>query len=266
MPRPTPAHPQKEAALARIELDDRLVVLARTIDAPTPEAQAALAAAAADRAHLGETCLGQALYRHRSVFRNASDAPVWSHLELGYFRGVVPADVVRERVAERQPAGIRLLRAEILLTTPASFIQPRDWQGCAARPELQASLEYIDVGPAHLGEYRDFMRKYCGPAAAQLVLTKRVGTFRAMETSAVLHRDPDMKVEWNQIHLCEVDPGRFEGFGKAFDTALREITPGSADFTGVFAGLDRIRTLPRWTLNDAVVEADAALGREGTAN
>jgi hypothetical protein len=253
--------PVREPRLARIEPDDRVVVLARTIQARNPEAEQALKDDTVNWERFGETCLGRALYRHRTVFRNAADAPVWSHLELSYFRDVVPADAVRDLVAKQQPAGVDLLRAEVLLTTPASFVLPRDWQGSVGRP---ASLEYIDVRSAHLGAYREVMRRYCGPAAAKLVRTGRFGTFRAMETATVLYRNPGFKVDWNQIHLCEVDADGFDGFGKEFTAALAG-SPESADIASAFTGLDHIRTVPRWTFNDPVVEADAALGRHGTA-
>ena len=189
---------------------------------------------------------------------------MWSHLELSYFRNVVPADAILDLVLKRQPAGTDLLRAEILLTTPSAFVMPRDWEGSADRPERQASLEYIDVQSPYLGEYRDVMREYIGPAAAKLVQANRIGTFRAMETAALLYRHPELKIDWNQIHLCEVDAGGFDGFSRVFDAALREVSP-EGGFAGIFAGLDRIRTIPRWTLNDPVVEADTAVGREGTA-
>lgn len=254
-------HPIYEARLARIEPDDRLVVLARTIQARDPGTEAALKDGAVNWARFGETCLGQALYRHRSVFRNAAEAPVWSHLELSYFRDIVPADAIHELVVKPQPAGTELLRAEILLTTPSAFVLPRDWQGSADRPERQVSLEYIEVQSTYLGEYRDIMRKYIGPAAAKLVRANKIGTFRTMETAAVLYRDPGLKIDWNQIHLCEVEADGFDGFGQAFDAALHEVSPDGG-FSGVFAGLDRIRTISRWTFNDPVVEADGALGRE----
>ena len=250
--------------LARIEPDDRLVVLARTIQARDPATETALKDSAVNWARFGETCLGQALYRHHTVFRNAAEAPVWSHLELSYFRNMVPADAILDLVVKWQPAETDLLRAEILLTTPSAFVLPRAWQGSADRPERQASLEYIEVQSKYLGEYRDVMRGYIGPAAAKLVRANRIGTFRAMETAAVLYRDPELKIDWNQIHLCEVDAGGFDGFSQEFDAALQEVSPDGG-FAGVFAGLDRIRTIPRWTLNDPVVEADAAVGREGTA-
>jgi hypothetical protein len=255
-------YPSDESPLARIEPEDRLVVLARTIQAQEPGTDTALKDSAVHWARFGETCLGQALYRHRSLFRNASEAPEWSHLELTYFRNVVPADAILDLVVKRQPAGAVLLRAEILLTTPSAFILPRDWQGSADRPERQASLEYIDVHSASLGEYRDVMQKYLGPAAARLVRANRIGTFRALETAAVLYRDPELKIDWNQIHLCEVDTRGFAGFSQLFDAALQETSPNSG-LAGVFAGLERIRTIPRWTFNDPVVEADAAVGREG---
>ena len=92
----------------------------------------------------------------------------------------------------------------------------------------------------------------------------RIGTFRAMETAAVLYRAPSLNTDWNQIHLCEVDPGGFKGFGQEFDAALREISPDGG-FAGVFAGLDRMRAIPRWTFNKPVVEADSAIGELGLA-
>lgn len=256
--------PFYDSRLVRIEPDDRLVVLARTIQTQDPRTEAELKDSAVNWARFGETCLGQALYRHRSVFRNASEAAVWSHLELSYFRDMVPADAIDELVVKQQPAETQLLRAEILLTTPSAFVLPRNWQGSANRPERQVSLEYIEVQSPHLGEYRDIMRKYIGPAAAKLVQAGKIGTFRTMETAAVLYRDPALKIDWNQIHLCEVNADGFNGFGQAFDAALREISPDGG-FAAVFAGLDRMRMIPRWTFNDAVVEADAALGREGTS-
>jgi hypothetical protein len=250
--------------LARIEPDDRLVILARTILARDPSAEAKLKDRVVDWARFGETCLGQALYRHRSIFQNAVEAPVWSHLELTYFRDIVPADAIHELVVKQQSPETQLLRAEILLTTPSAFVLPRNWQGSADRPERQASLEYIEVQSPFLSEYREIMRKYIGPAAAKLVQANRIGTFRTMETAAVLYRDPALRIDWNQIHLCEVDADGFNGFGQEFDAALREISPDGG-FAAVFAGLDRMRTIPRWTFNDPVVEADAAVGRKGTA-
>jgi hypothetical protein len=256
-------YPLNESHLARIEPDDRLVVLARTINARDPGTETALKDSAVNWARFGETCLGQALYRHRTVFQNASEAPVWCHFELSYFRSMIPRDAILDLVVKRQAAAMDLLRAEILLTTPSSFVLPRDWQGLADRPERQASLEFIQVEPAFFGEYRGVMRDYCGPAAAKLVRAGKFGTFRAMETAAVLYRFPGLKIDWNQIHLCELEADGFRGFGREFEAALREDSADSADTSGVFADLARMRTVPRWTFNDPVVEADAAVAQEG---
>ena len=256
-------NPSHRSHLARIEPGDRLVVLARTIEAPDPESETALKDSTADWARFGEACLGQALYRHRTVYKNASEALVWSHVELSYFRDLVPVDAILDLVCTPRPAETGLLRAEILLTTPSSFTLPHGWQGSVDRPERLASLEFIKVHAPYLGEYRNAMRDFCGPAAAKLVRANRFGTFRAMETAAVLYQDPDLKIDWNQIHLCELDPDGFDGFGPEFEAALREEAPHGTDLAGSFAGLDRMRTVPRWTYNDPVVEADAALGREG---
>ena len=85
-----------------------------------------------------------------------------------------------------------------------------------------------------------------------------------METAAVLYRAPALRINWNQIHLCEVRADGFNGFGQEFDAALREVSPDGG-FAAVFAGLDRMRSIPRWTFNYPVVEADAAVAREGVA-
>jgi hypothetical protein len=254
-----------ESGLTQIEPEDRLVVLARTIQTRGSLAEAVLKDRAVDCARFGEACLGQAVYRHRSIFQNASEASVWSHFELSYFRNVVPEDAIFELVVKSQPDDIQLLRAEILLTTPSSFLLPPDWKGLSGRPEWQASMEYIDVDSAHLDEYRDVMRDYCGPAAAKLVGANKVGTFRAMETVVVLYRDPEFSIDWNQVHLCELDADGFNGFGQAFQAALRDDSPDGAEIADVFADLDRIRTVSRWTFNHPVLEADLAVGREGKA-
>ena len=258
---PESASPSAERHPVWIEPDERLVVLARTMHAQDSGSEMAWKDAATNGVSFGETCLGRALYRHRSIFQGSSGAPVWSHLELSYFRGIVPVGAVQELVFSPS-AEAHLLRAEVLLTTPSAFVMPRGWQGSTDWPGRQASLEYINVQPVYLGEYRDIMRKYIGPAAAKLVGTDRIGTFRAMETTAVLYHHPSLNTDWNQIHLCEVDAGSFKGFGQEFDAALREISPDGG-FAGVFPGLDRMRTIPRWTFNDPVVEADIAVGQLG---
>jgi hypothetical protein len=255
---PESLHSLEGSQLSRFEPDYRLVVLARTIEARTPQAEAELKDGAVNWPRFGETCLGRSLYRHRSVFQNGSEAAIWSHLELSYFRDLIPADVIHELVVKPPPPSTQLLRAEILLTTPSAFVLPRNWRGAAHRPEWRASLEYIDVRSPHLREYREIMRTYVGPAAAKVVQTGKIGTFRAMETATVLYRAPGLGIDWNQIHLCEVDADRFQGFGHEFEAALREVSPDD----GVFAGLDSMRAIPRWTFNDPVVEADIAAGQQ----
>ncbi len=245
--------------IVAIEPDDRLVVLARTLDTQSPEAMATLERAASEWRHFGDTCLGRALYRHHAIFKSQSDAPVWSHAEFVYFRDIVPSEAIYQLVNSQQSPGVHLLRAEILVTTPASFVFPQGWAGSSHRPGRKPSLEYLDVHPTHLRDYREIMRRYIGPAASKLVAMGKLGTFRTMETAAVLFQAPSLGATWNQIHLSEVDAEGFQGFGQELDAALREISPDGG-FAAVFAGLDRMRTIPRWTLNDPVLEADAGLG------
>jgi len=190
------------------------------------------------------------------------ETPMWTHLELSYFRDIVPADVIYDLVYSEQPVETELLRAEILLATPSSFILAQDRKGPAHLLEGQVSLEYIDVQSAHLGEYRNAMRHYFGPAAANLIRAKKIGTFRSMETAAVLYHAPRLKMDWNQIHLCVVDPGNFDGFGALFSAALPGVLPDDG-FASLFDRLDEIRKISHWTLNDAVVVEETTL-REKT--
>jgi hypothetical protein len=225
---------------------------------PDLRAETSLKSGITNYGRFGETCLGQALYRHRSVFRSEAGLLSWSHLELSYFHQIIPFGASQELVFNRLPNGVKLLRAEVLMTTPSSFILPHDWCGSEDRPERKASLEYIHVQPSHLREYRNAMRDYCGPAASKLVEGAKFGTFRAMETTAVLYRAPEMTIDWNQIHLCEVDPDNFNGFGEEFAAALR-MGVKDTPLPDPFAGLSRIRTIPRWTFNDLVVGHDHSI-------
>ena len=249
-----------EPELICIEQHERLVVLARTLDTKSADAAETLGRAATEWTQFGDTCLGRALYRHNSIFKSQSAASIWTHAEFIYFRDIIPYNAIDQLVTASQPSGVHLLRAEILVTTPQSFIFPRDWAGSAHRPDRKPSIEYLDVDPSCLQTYREIMKRYIGPATAKLVATGRLGTFRTMETAAVLFQDPSLGASWNQIHLSEVAAVGFQGFGQELDTALREISPDGG-FTTVFAGLDQMRTIPRWTLNDAVVEADSEIGR-----
>ncbi len=246
--------------LIAIEPSHRLVVLGRTLDATSEQAERTFEQQAIAWRELGSTCLGRGLYRHGSIFRGQSDARVWSHAEFTYFRDFIPSDVVDHLVRPPPVPGAKLLRAEILLTTPGSFVFPTNWSGSSQRPDRRPSSEYLDVHPSRLADYRDIMHHYIGPAAAKLVAMGTLGTFRSMETAAVLLQDPSLGAAWNQIHLSEVVAEGFRGFGEEIDAALRKTVP-KGDFTDVFAGLNDMRTIPRWTLNVPVFEDDAAVGK-----
>ena len=249
-----------EPEIISVGQHERLVVLARTLDTNSVEGKEALERSASEWKYFGDTCLGRALYRHYSIFKSQSDAPVWSHAEFIYFRDIVPSGAIDQLVSSPQPSGVHLLRAEILVTTPQSFVFPRDWRGSSHRVNRKPSLEYLHVDLSHLGDYREIMRRYIGPAASKLVAMGKLGTFRAMETAAVLFHAPSLGTTWNQIHLSEVDAEGFQGFGQELDAALREISP-EGGFAGIFAELAQMRTIPRWTFNEPVVENDAAIGQ-----
>src|SRR4051794_30990068 len=100
---PESVRPFAESHLIQIEPEERLVVLARTMQVRGSGWEAAWKVGATNWTSFGETCLGRALYRHRSVFQSASEAPVWSHLELSYFRDIVPVGAIHDLVFQQQP-------------------------------------------------------------------------------------------------------------------------------------------------------------------
>jgi hypothetical protein len=110
-----------------------------------------------------------------------------------------------------RPQHVVALRHPGSADDPLTFVLPRDWQGLANRPGTAGIAGVFQVEPSFFGAYRDVMRDNCGPAAAKLVRARRFGTFRAMETAAVLYHDPAPKIAWNQIHLCELETNDFPG-------------------------------------------------------
>lgn len=133
---PNSSRPSNFPTLAQFELNDRLVVLARTLHAPVSGMEAALTESVTNWKRFGETCLGQALYRHRSFFQTPSTTPAWSHTELSYFRSVVPEAVIMGLVGKKQPGNVQLLRAELLVTT--RFVCPA--------AQLAGYVEQVRVG------------------------------------------------------------------------------------------------------------------------
>ena len=235
--------PSNRSHLARIEPDDRLVVLARTI--PPDPREIALKDSADNWARFGEACLGQALYRHRTVYRNASEAPVLSHVELSYFRNLVPVDASSTAWSGRNHGRNRPAARGNSSDHPFVLCTAARLAGLG-RPTRTASFAGIyqrafaisrRVQKRHAGLLRPRGRKAC--------LGEQVWAFRAMETAAILYMtrsedrlEPDSPVE--------LDADGFDGFGREFEAALRDVRRWHRP-CGTFAGLDRMRTVPRWT-------------------
>ena len=198
----------------------------------------------ADRLSSETGFIGRALYREEDVFRQTDPSQRSSHFEIAFFENIAPANAVEW--ARTSPSDLaRLQRADLLVPTVNSFHGPTVGTAKQDRkPGYQVSLEYIDVAFGNLDAYRRVMDGYCGPAGKQLVKDGVVDTFRAMEAAATLYQSDDPQVAWNQIHLFEVDTGKFDQFTQHFDRALR--TASGDSFAKVFGGLDEIRTVPRW--------------------
>lgn len=228
---------------------DRLVVLARTIDA-----------GAADEAQLRQFerditdaepappgRLAHLLHREQRIYRQADNSPAWTHLEIAAFEQIVPLKAI-EAVLKPLPAPFRVLRAEVLVPSPGSYHADLTSKGPISSSGA-ISIEYIDVAEAHLEAYRNVMRDQCGPAAERLVESKVIKDFRALETAAILHQADDLPDAWNQIHLFDLGTTSFEDFQRAFEASLKKIGPG---YEEIFSQLDTIRTMRRWSFSDVV--------------
>lgn len=235
--------------------NSRIVALARTHLAASPgsaENGRAAQALRGQAAMLGdiEGFVGYALHEEMRVFREADSSVASSFLELAFFRNVVPEAAIRW-ASTKPDAGVELLRIDLMDRTPGSFHGPLlGSEDHLARPGFMVSLEYIDVRPTELDRYRDVMRGYCGPGAAQLVKDGTLGSVRALETVATLWRSERPQVSWNQIHLFEVSVDPIDDFFRAFDQAIRNAS--GSDFATVFDGLDEIRQVPRWVFCSSV--------------
>jgi len=224
----------------------RIVVLARThLAAASASARTAEVLRERANAIAGKDGFqGYALHEEKKLFRQSDPSISSSFLELAFFRNVVPVTAIRWAMA-KPDADVELLRVDLMDRTPGAFHGPLlGSQEHLSQAGFMVSLEYIDVRFAALDRYRDVMKGYCGPAAAQLVEAGTLGSFRALETISTLWRSDSAQVGWNQIHLFEVCTDALDAFFSEFDQAIRKVSGSS--FAIVFGGLDEIRSVPRW--------------------
>ena len=127
-------HPFDGSHLARIEPSDRLVILARTIQARDPGTSNSSTASLTGRA-LEKHASGIALYRHRLGSRTLRCAVEPSRTEL----------LSRHRSCRRRRSRARGQAATAGdptaargdLRPPPAFVPPRNWQGSGDRSERQ---------------------------------------------------------------------------------------------------------------------------------
>lgn len=238
----------------RIEPERRLVVLARVLTLPDGLSEERLVNGIEKASRFGPLCLGQALYRHDHFHRDRLEAPPWTHVELTYFLHHAPLPAIKTLVTDIDGRET-LLRAELLLATPRSFIVGAEWPQNLHLTKWKASLEFLDVKSDHLDAYSESMRDINGPAATTLVERGLLGTFRAMETATVLYQDTSLDPGWNQLHLFETEAETFARFPDLMDEGIRAVTGGKRTFNEVFGGLDDIRTVRRWSLNTLVADS-----------
>ena len=226
---------------------DRLVVLARTIDAGSdPNACDTLEQEAFRKPRIADGSLSHQIFRQDSLFKEVEGTVPWTHLEIVAFEQIVPLGAIEAALTPLAGAA-RTLRTELLVATLGSY---HGETGTPSQPVPGAvSVEYIDVKPDSLKDYREIMRKHCGPAAASAITAGKVRDFRALETITVLQQSDDLPEAWNQLHLFDLGSTHFDDFLVAFDEGLSAVGP---DFQSVFGHLDTIRTMRRWTFSTAV--------------
>ncbi len=183
---------------------------------------------------------------------------------MSYFRSLVPGDAILDLVVKHQPATLDLLRAEILPTTASTFIFPRDGRaqpiGRTGRHHWSSSTWILHFS-ASTGTSCGTIVVLPPRSLSGQESLEHSGQWRRRRCSFKTRRSRSTGTD----HPCELEADSFRGFGREFEAALREDEPDAAATSGVFAGLDRMRKVPRWTFNDPVVEADAAVAKEGRA-
>lgn len=138
--------------------------------------------------------------------------------------------------------GTRLVRAEIMRATPASY-HPAPVSRLI-RPDLAFVVEFIDVRNevAALEEYRETMRTSIGPAVGRLVRENKLYSMIGLETAKVMQHS-DSRFDWNQLHIRGYYPEVASRL--AMSRYMQEVNPRRGGFSQVFGRLDAIRTKPR---------------------
>ena len=173
---------------------------------------------------------------------NALAGPDWQFLVVSRVRDGSRAPG-NEAASCEQLAGVRLIRAEAMRATPASF-HPAE-QNATRRPDLAFLIEFIAVQSARaaLDAYRETMRTSIGPATGQLVLEGSLFNMIALESTAPKSR-AEPGFNWNQIHIR----GYYPELGPtpaAMTIYMQRLNPERGDFAAVFKRLDSIRSTPR---------------------
>jgi hypothetical protein len=189
------------------------------------------------------TLLSNRVYRKVGE-ANAQPGVDWSVLVVSGVRRASAARRVIEP-ADRCAAstGARLVRAEIMRSTPASY-HPAP-AGRAAPPDMAFVVEFIAVTEdrAALRDYRAIMRSSIGPAVGRLVRENQFYSMVALETRRVIHSSGSA-LRWNQLHIRGYYP-QIGTTPAAMTRYMQALNPTLGSFEQVFRRLDQIRVKPR---------------------
>ncbi|WP_059050703.1 hypothetical protein [Paenibacillus senegalimassiliensis] len=195
------------------------------------------------------------IYSHRFAAEKHGDFQKWDYLVLIPVHQVDQADSMFAQLSKSELLSrYETIRTEMLVTTPNSTYPVPGEKAQKRKISPFYAVEYVDVHPPYLNEFRDIMITNNGPAMRYIM--ENVGWchyFLALETTKVYAHHSDYPT-WNQIHVIGLYPDALVRYKKDFSKGLalaKQIT-----FDDNFERLKKIRTMLYKSLGGKVSDRD----------
>ncbi|MEK4877280.1 MULTISPECIES: hypothetical protein [Paenibacillus] len=182
------------------------------------------------------------VYSHNKTAEKHGEFIIWDYLILMQIKEEEDAEIILPNLQNVNiPFVLETIRMELLVTTPNSTY-PTPGEGARKRHVKPFyAIEYVDVQPNHLDEFRDIMINNNGPAMKYIMEEARwCHNFYALETLTVFYHNSSYPT-WNQIHVIGLYLESIFLYKKDFSKGLA--LTQSISFEENFAQLKKIRTM-----------------------
>lgn len=182
------------------------------------------------------------IYSHRFAAEKHGDFTKWDYLVLIPVHQMEQADSMFAQLSKSTLLSrYKTIRAELLVTTPNSTYPIPGEKAQRRKLAPFYAVEYVDVHPPYLNEFRDIMISNNGPAMRYIMENVSwCHYFLALETTKVYAHHPDYPT-WNQIHVIGLYLDALFRYKKDFSRGLA--LANQISFEDNFERLKKIRTM-----------------------